>query len=540
MRVTCKSCGAQYNLPDDKVQGRKAKVRCKKCSASIVVDGTSIAPGADGGESEAFEDEEATQVMRSPMAALGGANADPDDWTVNLSDDDQRQMTTDELVAGWLSGEVTEDAFVWRDGMGDWAAVPDVPELAEKFAAAEAARPRAVAAPAPAATPKPAIAAAKPSLPEAHRAQPKPALKSAPKVAAPKASAARPATFDLFGPPRSIQRDSHPKVSSPPMVSATASENSMVFSLDALKAAAAKEEAKEADTRASEDLLTLGTLDAPAPIGGPLIEVIPTAPPQREFIAATAGPVMPAAQEPQKKKTPVWIWGAGAAAVLLVGFFGGRVFMGEGEDSARAGTTVDPALAEAEEKLRLAEEMRKKAEEERKKAEEERKKAEAAAEQAEEEKQEDDKKDSPGTQAGGSGPSGGTASNSGSSSGSGSSGSSSGSSGSSSGSSGSSSGSSGKEASGGGGAKFSVAAARSALSAAAASAKSCKTADGPTGSGKVQVTFATSGRVTSARVVSGPFGGTSVGGCVARKFRSAKVPAFDGSPTTVAKSFSIK
>jgi hypothetical protein len=56
----------------------------------------------------------------------------------------------------------------------------------------------------------------------------------------------------------------------------------------------------------------------------------------------------------------------------------------------------------------------------------------------------------------------------------------------------------------------------------------------------VQVTFAPSGNVTSALIVSGPFGGTPVGSCVARTFRAAKVPAFDGSPMTVSKSFTIK
>jgi len=87
--------------------------------------------------------------------------------------------------------------------------------------------------------------------------------------------------------------------------------------------------------------------------------------------------------------------------------------------------------------------------------------------------------------------------------------------------------------------EFNRGAASSALGAAAGSAKSCKKADGPTGSGKVKVTFAPSGNVTSASVVGGPFAGTSVGGCIASAFRSAKVPPFDGSPVSVTKSFTI-
>jgi hypothetical protein len=55
----------------------------------------------------------------------------------------------------------------------------------------------------------------------------------------------------------------------------------------------------------------------------------------------------------------------------------------------------------------------------------------------------------------------------------------------------------------------------------------------------VKVTFAPSGNVTSASVQGAPFAGTSVGGCIASAFRSAKVPAFDGSPVSVTKSFNI-
>jgi hypothetical protein len=86
---------------------------------------------------------------------------------------------------------------------------------------------------------------------------------------------------------------------------------------------------------------------------------------------------------------------------------------------------------------------------------------------------------------------------------------------------------------------FSKAAAVSALSAAAGSAGSCKKLGGPTGSGRVQVTFAPSGRVTTANVEGAPFAGTSVGGCVASLFRKAHIPPFSGNAVTVSKGFSI-
>jgi hypothetical protein len=86
---------------------------------------------------------------------------------------------------------------------------------------------------------------------------------------------------------------------------------------------------------------------------------------------------------------------------------------------------------------------------------------------------------------------------------------------------------------------FDRGAAVSALNSAAGAASGCKKPDGPTGTGRVSVTFAPSGRVTSSTVEGPPFAGTSVGGCVAARFRSASVPPFSGSPVTVHKSFTI-
>ncbi|HYO97613.1 MAG TPA: GYF domain-containing protein [Polyangiaceae bacterium] len=86
---------------------------------------------------------------------------------------------------------------------------------------------------------------------------------------------------------------------------------------------------------------------------------------------------------------------------------------------------------------------------------------------------------------------------------------------------------------------FDRAAAVEALTAAAANVGSCKQPDGPTGEGQVMVTFAASGRVTSASV-SGALAGSRVGGCVAKLFRSARVPAFAGESVTVSKRFAVE
>jgi hypothetical protein len=85
---------------------------------------------------------------------------------------------------------------------------------------------------------------------------------------------------------------------------------------------------------------------------------------------------------------------------------------------------------------------------------------------------------------------------------------------------------------------FDMGAAKKALNAAAAASAACGQGGAP-GKGKVQLTFAPSGRVSNADLVEGAFGGSSAGKCALRNFRAARVPAFSGAPVTVAKSFSV-
>jgi hypothetical protein len=82
-------------------------------------------------------------------------------------------------------------------------------------------------------------------------------------------------------------------------------------------------------------------------------------------------------------------------------------------------------------------------------------------------------------------------------------------------------------------------AAARALNEAASSLGACRQAGERSGEGRAQVTFAPSGRVTMASI-TGDLAGSAVGGCVARVFRSARVPPFQGEATTVSKSFSLE
>ena len=87
---------------------------------------------------------------------------------------------------------------------------------------------------------------------------------------------------------------------------------------------------------------------------------------------------------------------------------------------------------------------------------------------------------------------------------------------------------------------FDTAAAAGAVASAASAASSCRQEGDPSGTASVSVTFAPSGRVTTANVNGPPFAGTKTGGCIASTLRKAHIPAFTGEPTTVHKTIVIQ
>ena len=87
---------------------------------------------------------------------------------------------------------------------------------------------------------------------------------------------------------------------------------------------------------------------------------------------------------------------------------------------------------------------------------------------------------------------------------------------------------------------FDRAAAAAALAASAGQASACRKDGDPSGVAAVVITFAPSGRVTSANLSGPPFAGTATGGCIANALRKARVPAFDGDRVTVSKTIVIQ
>ncbi|HEX4448933.1 MAG TPA: zinc-ribbon domain-containing protein, partial [Polyangiaceae bacterium] len=86
MKITCQSCQAKYTIADEKVLGKIVKIRCKKCSSTIVVNGSDASGAAVYGAQE-----------------TAGAAGGDEGWTVNVGEGDQRTMSDAEIVSAFQS-----------------------------------------------------------------------------------------------------------------------------------------------------------------------------------------------------------------------------------------------------------------------------------------------------------------------------------------------------------------------------------------------------------------------------------------------------
>ena len=113
MKIVCDSCGAKYSIADEKVAGKVFKIRCKKCSAVIVVRGDQVAAEEEQATTNAFD--------------YGGDAV----WHVVVDGDQQGPFAPAQIGEMLSAGTIDWEVYVWREGFDGWLAARDVPELVE-------------------------------------------------------------------------------------------------------------------------------------------------------------------------------------------------------------------------------------------------------------------------------------------------------------------------------------------------------------------------------------------------------------------------
>jgi predicted Zn finger-like uncharacterized protein len=583
MNISCISCPARYGVPDEKLAGKRVRITCKRCGAVLLIDGTvnpaRVTSGAGAGPSVAPVRGSLPPLSSPPAPAKPAV-----EFLVVMPDGRQESADVAQIVRFYRDQQIDAEALVWRDGMDEWAAVWDVEEIASAFRRMGYGRPsqpeaRSSSQPAeasyeddgdasthvvPSSHPPGAgdfeddeatsivdssrlgldaslsnyeraddeAATGVVHSPAEYAPPPEPEYAPAPRAARrePARAQARTAArvrhqdngLDLFSEQarRSAEQELTPAVEDDgARLTGARGENSVLFSLDQL---VKQEQQKQRPVvmapraRTDESVLvdsspSLEGAGAGAPLIAPDFTAPVTAPPPR--FAAPDDLAYPA---PKRRG-----WLAPVLVILLLGGVAGAWFSGKLQPIlAGAGLPVGaPATASAEAPPAGSAEP-----------------APPATASAEAEPSAAPSASvapstsvalpsapavavAPGT-ARSSTPRDTTASAT-----------------------------AARETEAAtpkeepkpaaGGAAFDTASAKTALTAAAANASSCKEAGGPTGSGKVSIIFAPSGRPTSV-AVTGDLAGTTVGSCVAKLFRATRVPAFSGDPVSVSKAFSVQ
>ncbi len=501
MKITCQACQAKYTIADEKVVGKIVKIRCKKCGATIVVNGTE-------GTAVGALQSPATASAFDYAAQGGGQSA----WTVNVADSDQRTMSEDEIVAAYRAGVVTDETLCWKEGQPDWLPIQEVAALHAACAATAIGRARDEDHGAMKGNEAIAGTAALPTGRAAAKdgngaASPPPTA-----AVAARRQGGRAAAADLFGSVAQAGGEDEVLTSAPvgtphqkggapqpPSMTAT-SEASGLIDIRQLGAQMRSSSDEKKKSRV-DDIMNLGgggafspSLAAPV-LSAPSLEHYSQPPP-----SLLGGPV--AAQA--KSKALIFL-ALGAGTFFLVAAVGIAVVLVRGkgftasDENERTPTSVSAAATTSAPVTSVA-----------MNAPSAQASASSAPEAASAPSSPSSPPPSPVAKVGAGGPP--------------------------------------KEfkaiapkelPAGAPGAEFNMGEARSRLAAIAGGLQTCKRAD-TTGAGKVEIVFAPSGGVQSAVLMGGsPFDGTPTGKCVEARFRQARVPPFGGGPFSVSKSFSI-
>jgi predicted Zn finger-like uncharacterized protein len=139
VKISCPACAAKYSIADEKVSDRLAKIRCRKCNATIVIDGKASPPSVYTAAGEATTDTASDDAGDSSQA--GGLQ-----FTVDFGEGDQRTMTVPEIVTAYGAGQITQDTYLWADGFADWKPLSEVDEVVSAIGGGKAPSPARAAA----------------------------------------------------------------------------------------------------------------------------------------------------------------------------------------------------------------------------------------------------------------------------------------------------------------------------------------------------------------------------------------------------------
>jgi predicted Zn finger-like uncharacterized protein len=112
MRIECDKCAAKYSIADEKVRGKTFKIRCKKCSNVIIV--RDKAAGAD-------------DAAPSESAAAD----EPAGWHLAIDGETVGPLSEDEVRRRYDAGQIDKTTSTWQEGFEDWIELGQIEAFAD-------------------------------------------------------------------------------------------------------------------------------------------------------------------------------------------------------------------------------------------------------------------------------------------------------------------------------------------------------------------------------------------------------------------------
>ncbi|HEX7477577.1 MAG TPA: zinc-ribbon domain-containing protein [Polyangiales bacterium] len=113
MKIVCESCHAKYQIPDERVAGRKLKIRCKRCGSMVLIHGESVAV-------DAVAAGDATAAMPTGI-----------EWHVSVEGENFGPFGQPELLSWLTTTPGGWEAYVWRESFSGWIEARTCNELVQ-------------------------------------------------------------------------------------------------------------------------------------------------------------------------------------------------------------------------------------------------------------------------------------------------------------------------------------------------------------------------------------------------------------------------
>jgi len=139
MKFYCDACNTKYSIPDEKVQGKVLKVRCKSCGNVITVK-EQVAPSSSGTEPTMMG---SRPVPPPPPPQSVGPTVPPNNWHYSVNGQAAGPFQLKALRERFASGSLGDEAYVWHEILVAWKPVREVPAFHDALAKGQTIRPRA-------------------------------------------------------------------------------------------------------------------------------------------------------------------------------------------------------------------------------------------------------------------------------------------------------------------------------------------------------------------------------------------------------------